>query len=422
MTVIDKDKNDNNIFKSIYESCEEGILVSNKTGQIIMANQSAHTIFGYESGELIKQKIEDLTPKQIRSSHKQIRSKYHAAPTPRKMGVGRDLIGVKKNGIEFPLEISLSTVKIGNEVHAMAFVIDIGERKMMEEALRKSEEQLILYATELEQRVKKRTDQLDHTIIKLENSNKELASQMEVRKKAEMQVKKALEKEKELSELKSRFVSMASHEFRTPLSTILSSAALIAKYKTEETHEKRIKHVNKIKTSISNLNHILHDFLSLSKLEEGRIEIDYQHMNLNELVEEVVEELSTFKKIGQEFKVDIKGTYRLILMDRKILKNVLINLMSNATKYSAEHKNIYLCINYNTKNTTIEVKDQGIGISEEDQKHLFQRFFRAKNAINIQGTGLGLNIVNIYMKELKGSIIFKSKLGVGTSFTINLPA
>lgn len=222
-----------------------------------------------------------------------------------------------------------------------------------------------------------------------------------------------------LSELKSRFVSMASHEFRTPLSTILSSATLIDKYKTEQTSSKRSVHVNKIKSSISNLTHILNDFLSLSKLEEGKIKATFNNSNLENIVSEVLAELNTIKKDGQNISSEIKGDNLTIYTDGKMIKNILINLLSNAIKYSA--KKISLQINGNSDYTTIIVEDEGIGISDADQKHLFERFFRAKDVINIQGTGLGLNIVKKYVEELNGEIHFTSELGVGTLFKIDLP-
>lgn len=414
-----KNNGDEYIYKSIYENCEEGIIVANKLGIITMANDAAHVIFKYEKGELEAKTINSLIPSTPRKNHNQNIKNYHTNPSPRKMGVGRDLQGLNKNGEEFPVEISLSTVKINNKIHSMAFIIDISSRKNMEKELKESEKQLILYASELEERVKFRTEQLDKTILELENSNKELASQIEVRKLAEVKSQNALLKEKELSELKSRFVSMASHEFRTPLSTILSSATLIDKYRTGETASKRTVHVNKIKSSISNLIHILNDFLSLSKLEEGKIEATLIDANLETIVSEVLAELSTIKKDSQSISSEVKGDTLIIYTDGKMIKNILINLLSNAIKYSA--KKISLQINGNSDCTTIIVEDQGIGISDADQKHLFERFFRAKNVINIQGTGLGLNIVKKYVEELNGEIHFTSELGVGTLFKIDLP-
>lgn len=419
---IEKIDGDNEgVYKSIFETCEEGIIIADKLGVIHMANTSVHNTFGFVGKEMIGMNIDELVPSDISKHHHSHRKNYHQTPSPRKMGVGRDLLAQRKNGETFPVEISLNLVHIDNEEFAMAFIIDITDRKNIEKALKKSEEQLIQYATELENRVEKRTFQLDQVVKSLEKTNNNLAVQIEVRKNAEERVKKALEREKELGELKSRFVSMASHEFRTPLSTILSSASLITKYKTEEGDVKRVRHVNKIKAAIENLNHILNDFLSISKLEEGKVKLNIESVTLLPFINDIFEELLTFKKEGQEIEYKRTGVIRNINTDPKILKNVLINLISNALKYSDKHQKVFIATEYKEKSISIAIRDEGMGISVEDQEHLFERFFRAKGVTNIQGTGLGLNIVKKYIEELKGNITFKSEFNVGSTFTINLP-
>lgn len=407
------------IFKSIFETCEEGIVVTNKYGEIIMANKSINKMFGYEN--LTGMKVEELIPASIKIAHEKSRSEYHENSSPRRMGVGRDLIGLKNNGHEFPIEISLNTVNINGATSAVAFITDITVRKQMELALKKSEGNLIEYATQLEKRVQERTEELDLTISKLEESNKNLEDQVAIRKKAEQEVKKALIKEKELGELKSRFVSMASHEFRTPLSTILSSTSLIAKYNLTTHEENRLRHVDKIKSAIENLNGILNDFLSIAKLEEGKIEHISTEVDLHLLIENVLTDLSSLKKTGQLFIVNTIGSPRKILSDDKILTNILINLISNAIKYSEKNKRIKININFHDDRVSLEIEDEGIGITKEDQLHLFERFFRAKNVANIQGTGLGLNIVKKYAELLNGGITFKSEYEKGSVFTLTLP-
>jgi len=230
----------------------------------------------------------------------------------------------------------------------------------------------------------------------------------------------ALEREKELNELKSRFVSIASHEFRTPLSTILSSTSLIEHYIKEEHAENRKKHIARIKSSTKNLTDILNDFLSLDKLEQGKVEIIKEPLNLDDLSSEIVDELNTSLKPGQAINLIYSGS-KTIMQDKKILRNVLLNLLSNAIKYSGEHKSIYLFIETDNKFVTIKVKDEGIGIPEADQKNLFTKFYRAKNTTNIQGTGLGLNIVKRYVELLNGEITFVSRQNEGTTFTVWFP-
>ncbi|MEH0158223.1 ATP-binding protein [Limibacter armeniacum] len=240
-------------------------------------------------------------------------------------------------------------------------------------------------------------------------------------KKAENEIRKALNKEKELNELKGRFVSMASHEFRTPLSTILSSVSLISRYNTEEQAEKRNKHINRIKSSVNNLTQILNDFLSISKLEEGKAITHLSKINLSAFIDEVCDEMSAVKKPNQRIVYTHTGEAIDFKTDGQLLKNILINLISNAIKYSGNDKNIWVTSSNEENDITISVKDEGIGIPETDQQYLFSRFFRAENAINIQGTGLGLYIVKKYLDLVDGQIEFESIPDQGTTFKITIP-
>ena len=408
-------------YQAIFETCEEGILVVNSEGTIILANQASIRLFGYSISELLKITVDDLLPASLRKKHTDLRKGYSKNPQPRRMGRGRDLEAQKKDGSLFPVEISLNQTFINNESHTVAFIIDITDRKVMEEALKNSEEQLIVYATELEKRVQLRTKELDETIKKLEDVNKHLEDEILERKKAQEDVVSALENEKELNELKSRFVSMASHEFRTPLSAILSSASLISKYNDPGTEEKRLKHVDKIKSSINNLNNILNDFLSLAKIEEGKTDVQRYEFDINNLAQEVMSDIEEVLKKGQYIELRKFGTERKLQSDEKLLKNILINLLSNAIKYSHENSKIIFDIIYGKKSIDVHITDNGIGIDKNDQKHLFERFFRAKNATNIQGTGLGLHIVKKYVEMLSGTITFESQLNIGTTFKVKLP-
>lgn len=265
---------------------------------------------------------------------------------------------------------------------------------------------------ELEERVQRRTAELFDAIKKLEETNKK-------QKQAEAEVRKALEKERELNELKSRFVTLASHEFRTPLSTILSSVSLISKYGEMGDREKQEKHIQRIKSSVTNLTGILNDFLSLSKLEEGVIANHPCDFNIRQLCEEVVEELSPVSKDNQEI-VYVHSGEEEVFLDKQILKNILLNLVSNAIKYS-ERGTIQIKTFFTGKELEVSVQDEGIGIPEKDQPFLFTRFFRAHNSGNIQGTGLGLNIVKRYVELMHGNITFESTLGKGTTFNIYIP-
>jgi PAS domain S-box-containing protein len=400
MNILEK----NNLTKmeslqALFEFATEGIIISDKSGVIVRANPSAERLFGYEKGELINQKIEILVPNKLSHSHEKHRDNYHHNPHPRSMGRGMDLFGKKKNGEELPIEISLSHYKSDEEQFVIAFIIDISERKIADEKIKRSN-------AELELKVEERTKILKETMYELEASKEELSM--------------ALEKEKELNDMKSRFVSMASHEFRTPLSTILSSASLIGKYKITEEEDKRHKHVDRIKSAVSNMTLILNDFLSAGKLEEGKITINLVSINIAEYINESITDLTNFLKKGQTVNYTHQGNKEFV-SDKQFLKNIMINLVSNSSKFSPENKSIDINTIVTNSELKITVKDNGIGIPVDEQKNLFERFFRAKNALNIQGTGLGLSIVAKYIEVLKGTITFESELNKGTIFYITLP-
>lgn len=238
-------------------------------------------------------------------------------------------------------------------------------------------------------------------------------------KKTEKELRKALRKERELGEMKSRFVSMASHEFRTPLSTVLSSAYLIEKYSRSDDQPKREKHLQRIISSVNILTDILNDFLSLGKIEEGKIQVKNFTFNLREMICELIREIEPTLKTGQKIEYRHQG-HPEIFSDASLLKFILLNLISNARKFSPEGANIEIETIHKDGNMKLSVKDYGIGIPKQDQEHLMTRFFRGTNATTIQGTGLGLNIVARYVEMLEGDISFESELKKGTKFLITL--
>jgi len=237
---------------------------------------------------------------------------------------------------------------------------------------------------------------------------------------SQLELSDALEKEKQLGEIKSRFLSMASHEFRTPLSTVLSSASLLSKYKKEEEQEKRERHIDKIKNSVKHLNDLLEDFLSLGKLDEGKVTTSCVEVNVKDLISETVDEMNGLTKENQQIVYQHHGA-ELAVTDNKLLKNVLINLMTNAIKFSAADTTIDVYSFCNAENIKVSITDRGIGISKDDQPHLLSSFFRGANATNIQGTGLGLHIVQRYLSLLGGEVQFESELNKGTTVTFTIP-
>lgn len=292
------------------------------------------------------------------------------------------------------------------------FTLERSIRYSIEHAISLAEIQKL--NTELEQRVDERTRELGEAVKKLEETNRSLYE-------AQVEIRKALQKEKELHELKSRFVTIASHEFRTPLSTVLSSASLISKYKTTDDDEKRQKHVERIKSAVSNLTNILNDFLSISRIEEGKIYNVPTTFDLKDFATEVVDEMQGLVKIGQKIHYTHTSSETIVTLDKQLLKNIILNLLSNASKYSGEGKQIYMSTGIKDGIVSLSVKDQGIGIPDADKVHLFTPFFRAQNVTNIQGTGLGLNIVNRYVDIMGGTMNYESELNEGTTFSITLP-
>lgn len=247
---------------------------------------------------------------------------------------------------------------------------------------------------------------------------KELYGQLEFKvNERTKELVSALEREKKLNETKSTFVSMAAHEFRTPLSIILMNTSLAEKY-SDELKNKREICLERIKKSVNNLVDLLNDFLSLDQLEHGKMEANKENFDLKIFLDNITKELKTINKKGQNINYSHIGNAD-VLADKKILRCIVLNLLSNAIKYS--DKNIDLKTEVINHEIIIKIKDRGIGIPEEQQKDLFNKFFRASNASSIQGTGLGLNIVKHYVELLNGSINFDSQENKGTTFTIKFP-
>lgn len=240
------------------------------------------------------------------------------------------------------------------------------------------------------------------------------------RKKAEEDLKRALEKEKELGEMKSRFISMASHEFRTPLSTVLSSAYLIEKYNKAEDQPQRTIHLNRIVSAVSMLTSILNDFMSTGRIEEGRIKVRKTEVHISDWMFIAIREMEGLLKKGQHILYHHSGE-AMLETDAALLKQMLINLVSNAAKFSPTDTKISIRTKRTSRDFLLAVKDEGIGISKEDQRHLMERFFRSASVDHIQGTGLGLHIVSRYAELLGGKIHFRSSPGKGSTFMVSIP-
>jgi PAS domain S-box-containing protein len=383
-------------FEALFNFASIGILVTNRQGEIVLINDFALEQFGYQREELIGQTIERLLPMRFRPKHEEYRDGFSSQPQSRPMGIGMDLFALKKDGTEFSVEVSLSQYQHEEGSFVISYINNITERKKAEEKLEKMH-------NELEQKIAERTQQLTHALEQLELSKQEVMI--------------ALNKEKELSELKSRFVSMASHEFRTPLSTILSSAFLVNQYINTEDQPKRSKHIQRIISSVTLLTEVLNDFLSVGKIEEGGVTVRSNTFDIQLHTTAIIQEMQDLVQEGQKIEYEHKGPTK-VKLDPSLIKHILLNLLGNAIKFSGKHAVIRVNTLQKGHIIKLEVSDSGIGISEEDQQHLFERFFRGTNVSNIQGTGLGLHIVSKYAELMNGKITCKSELNKGTTFTV----
>lgn len=380
------------VFELLFTTAAEGLVVVDAAGIILMHNPRLNSLFGYEAGELVGAKVEVLLPDAVRARHADHREAYNKKPVQRSMGIGMDLRGKRKDGTNFPVEVSLNHFEVDGVRYVMGLVTDISLRRTAQDELERTNQ-------ELEDRVAQRTAEL---------------------REAEHNLREALETEKELHALKSRFVAMASHEFRTPLSTIMSSVDLIGRY-TEATKDEKVdKHVGRVKGKVREMTAMLNEFLSLERIDQGQVVCTPIDLDIVHLCIEMIEELRTLAKPGQAIDYDHEGTERNVTLDRQMLSNVISNLVTNALKYSPEGKQVKLRTALVGGKLTITVRDEGMGIPSEDQQHLFERFFRGSNATTIQGTGLGLNIVKRYLEIMNGSIRFESSQG-NTLFTVELP-
>jgi PAS domain S-box-containing protein len=494
------------ICHALFDSAAEGLVLVNASGTIQLANRRMTELFGYTNEELIGQKIELLVPSEYSHSHGSKREAFNRHPTQRTMGSGRDLLGLRKDGSKFPVEISLNHFDAGGQLLVMALISDISLRKQTEIELERLRD-------DLERRVQERTRELresqnlygiiarnfpngtinvfDRNLnyifvegrelfrmgvtseqlkgtnflsrlspevgikiamrleevfngqnvsfdLEVENKHYEfhavplrdadglilqiLVVEMNItqQKRAESDIMKTLDKERQLNELKSRFVSMASHEFRTPLSTILTSLSLVRRYTRPEDEENREKHYNRIRTAVHNLTSILNDFLSLDKLETGLISPTESQIDFRAFLVDAIDELQSMCKVGQQITLSYEGEPN-IRTDLNMLRNIVTNLISNAMKYSPENTAIEVRGWVRDQKVRLDVRDHGIGIPDADKPHMFERFFRANNATNIQGTGLGLNIVRKYLDLMGGDIWFESQSGEGSLFSVVLP-
>lgn len=395
------------LFDLLTETISEGIVIVNAKQTIVTLNETLAQLFGYHKEELLGKPLEILIPQRYHQHHSSHVKTFLKNSEKRIMGQGRELFGIRKDGSQFPLEVGLKPFQSNGELNVMALVIDITLRKQHEAELKNLNNQL-------EQKVNERTQELQESV-------KQLKNEIEKRKDAENKIKESLRKERELNELKTKFLSLVSHEFKTPLSGILSSTSLIGKYTQTEQQEKREKHIKTITSKVKYLNNILDDFLSVERLETGKVNYKITLFPLSKVINEVIYNANMLLKEGQIINYPEGIDDIEISFDEKVLELVLSNLVNNAIKYSPENTTIDLKVIHKEKRLQITIIDQGIGIPKKEQKFIFNRYFRAENALLNQGTGIGLNIAKSHLENLGGDITFESKENQGSSFTIEIP-
>ncbi len=386
------------LLEAIIENAIDGIITIDNHGNVESINPAALELFGYDAEEVIGNNISMLMPEPDRSNHDRYISNYEETGHKRIIGIGREVRGLKKDGTTFPFRLAVSEVFYKYRKIFTGFVHDLTKEKKAEIELKK-------HTQELEWKVRERTKDLIKLVSELE--------------KAKADVSVSLEKEKELNQLKSRFVSMASHEFRTPLSSVQLSASLIDRYVEKSEYAPIEKHTNRIKNSVQLLNTILNDFLNLEKLEAGVVVVNKSDVNMVQLGEEIAEEMQMICKKNQHIIYQHTGEEANFFIDPNLLKNSIINLISNAIKYSGEDTFIEFNTEIGKDTLVVTVKDNGIGIPLEDQVNLFEPFFRANNTGNIPGTGLGLNIVKRYVELMGGKMEYWSAVNEGAIFKMN---
>lgn len=406
--------NNEPIFHLLFEAVSEGVIVVNSKQTIVASNQSANTMFGYNEHELINKNLSVLIPQSYHQSHHHHVAEFMEDNQKRRMGVGRDIYGLHKDGSQFPVEAGLNPFQYENERYVLAIVIDISLRK-------EQENHILELNTRLEEKVKQRTAELNRSVTELKKLNQALEAENLKRIEAERKTKIALKKEKELNELKTRFLSLVSHEFKTPLSGILTSTMLLGKYQLTEQQANRDKHLKTITSKVHYLNNILNDFLSIEKFETGNMQYRCGEFIISKVVNEVVYNANMLLKEGQviNYPDDIEDLS--LYQDEKVIELSLSNLLNNAIKYSKENTQIDIVVKQNANETTFSIIDNGIGIPKHEQNNIFNRYFRAENVLNIQGTGIGLNIVKSHIENLGGKISFESKEHIGSIFTFTVP-
>ena len=388
-------------YRTMIEQSIDGITIADEEGRYLTVNPAFSKMTGYTIEELLKMRLFDLLPKQTTLKL------FPSLINEHKPGY-REIELLKKDGTTFYALITGSSLEIGNNHYIQGIVTDITERKIAEEELEK-------HRNHLEELVQLRTQEWN-------NANEELQIQIEREKEVELILQQSLVKEKELSEMQTRFISTTSHEFRTPLSAVLSSTELLQRYGAKWNDDKKKEHYNRIIESVEYLTKLLDDVLTISRSETGKISFKSESVDLFQLISDCEKDNKSLLTEKHEFRLNYNLEEKEYNLDRKLMRFIFSNLLSNAAKYSPEGGKIEMTINQNQQQLIIEICDEGIGIPLEEVDKIFDSFYRTKNTGTIEGTGLGLAIVKRSVNLHGGEIKVKSELNKGTTFTVTIPS
>jgi len=373
-------------YKVCFDSMQVGILVCNSKKEIVLSNNPLSKIVGCSTEDLFGKNTDELF------NENSLLDEFIKHPGKVKFKSVIDDYIIKKDYRKIPVELSFGKIEYEKKPYFKILITDITERKNKE--------------------------------IEIDNLNIKLGEQVEIRnvelENAVKKLKASLNKEKELNNLKTKFITLASHEFKTPLSAILTSSELIVKYADLDKTHKRDEHLAKVKMMITHLNGMIDSLLTLENIESGEIIPSYSNFKLSDLINEIITNSKPLLLNNQ--KINFNNNYNeIIFQDANILKIIISNILYNAIKYSSDNSKIQIEYHLNEKDIQISIEDNGIGIPEDEQSLIFKRFFRARNVGYFPGTGIGLNIVKGYVNCLKGTISFKSVENKGTTFYVQLP-